>query len=118
MPHMHLETTADLPENADIPDILEALCGAISRQSTVDPSNVRAYHSFRSVWHMGQGAPPSFVHLTVFVHTGRDMEWRSQLADALMAVLNARLSASLEAHEVSVTIDVREMERVCYRRIG
>jgi 5-carboxymethyl-2-hydroxymuconate isomerase len=116
MPHLHLETTADLPENADIPDILAALVEALSEQETVESDRVRAYHSLRSNWVVGDGAPEGFAHLTIAAFEGRPPEWRSAVSKAMMVVLQERFAMSLEAHEVSVTVEVRQMERSSYLR--
>ena len=114
MPHIHLETTADLPENADVPDILEALVATISAQETVSPASIKAYHTLRSNWAMGEGAPAGFAHCSLMVLTGRPMELRRRMADAAMATLKEHFKMSLEAGEVSLTLEVREMERETY----
>ncbi len=117
MPHLHLETTADVVENADIPDILEALCAELCTNDSVESSKTRAYHTLRSVWYMGQGAPISFVHLTVSVLSGRDLSWRKQVGKGLMEVLRQRFEYSLGEKEVQITLDVREMEKETYLRV-
>jgi 5-carboxymethyl-2-hydroxymuconate isomerase len=116
MPHLYLETTADLPENADIPDILSALAEALSGLDTVKPDRVRVYHCLRSNWVMGKGGPAGFAHVTLAVFEGRSEEWRAGAAQALMTVLKKFFAASLEAKEVSVTVEVRQMEQASYLR--
>ena len=114
MPHIHLETTADLPENADVPDILEALVATIALQETVSAASIKAYHTLRSNWAMGEGAPEGFAHCTLMVLTGRSPELRRKMADATMATLREHFNMSLEASEVSLTLEVREMEAATY----
>ena len=116
MPHIHLETTADLPANADIPDILFELVQELCEADTVEPSSVRAFHSLRSNWVMGDGAPAGFAHVTVSAFTGRSLEWRQKVAIAMMKVVQERLAPSLEAREVVITVEIREMERESYLR--
>lgn len=114
MPHLHLETTADLPENANVPDILEAIVAELSTYETIQSPSIKAYHTLRSVWHMGEGAPPGFAHLTVAILTGRPMELRRRMAEGMLRVLREHLTMSLEADEVSVSVELREMERETY----
>ena len=114
MPHIHLETTADLPENADVPDILEALVAKLATQETVASESIKAYHTLRSNWAMGEGAPAGFAHCTLMVLTGRSPELRRRMAEAAMATLREHFKMSLEANEVSLTLEVREMERGTY----
>jgi 5-carboxymethyl-2-hydroxymuconate isomerase len=117
MPHLHLETTADLPENVDIPDILEALCSDLIRHPKVDSSKTRAYHTLRSVWYVGADARPGFVHLTVSILPGRDPEWKRQVGRSLLSVLDESFQSSVLAGETSITIELREMATEGYFRI-
>ncbi len=114
MPHLILETTADLPENAHVPDILEALATELATYKTVASDSIKAYHTLRSVWHMGSGGPPGFAHLTVSILSGRPLDLRRRIAEGMSRVLHEHLTESLEAGEVSVTVEVREMDRETY----
>lgn len=115
MPHIHLETTADLHENADVPDILEALVAELAKFDTVNPAKVKAYHTLRSVWVVGEGHPAGFAHCTVYILSGRPVEWRRQVGARLFEVLKEHLPLSREADEVGVTLEVREMDRETYQ---
>jgi len=117
MPHLILETTADLPENAHVPDILEALTLELAKFNTVKSASIKAYHTLRSVWFMGEGAPPGFAHVSVEVLNGRPLEWRKNVADSLLNVLREHFAESLANQEVYVTLELREMERETYVRI-
>jgi len=117
MPHIHLETTADLPENADVPEILTALVECLSRFETIDSKAVKAYHLLRSNWHMGTGAPPGFAHCTVAILEGRDLDLRKRIADAMYAVLKKSFEMSLDNQEVALTLEVREMDKETYRKL-
>jgi len=116
MPHIILETTADLFENAHIPDILEALVGALSKAETIDSKAVKAYHTLRSNWHMGEGAPPGFAHCTVGILEGRSLELRKSISDSLYGVLQREFKYSIENHEVSLTLELREFAKETYRK--
>lgn len=116
MPHIILETTADLPENAQVPDILEALTEELSSYETVTPSAIKAYHTLRSNWCMGAGGPPGFAHVTVAIMTGRPLELRKKIADGMWKVLREQFAESLGNEEVSLTLEVREMDADTYRK--
>lgn len=116
MPHIHLETTADLFENANIPDILEALVSRLCGFETIDSKAVKAYHLLRSNWHVGAGAPLGFAHCTVAILSGRPMELRKSIAEGMYAELKSHFSMSLESGEVAITLEVREMDRETYRK--
>lgn len=114
MPHIILETTADLPENGAVPDILEALVLELATYETVSSKSIKAYHTLRSVWCMGEGAPPGFAHCTVGVLAGRPVELRRRMAEGIVRVLREHFTESLEANEVSITVELREMDKETY----
>lgn len=116
MPHIRLDTTADLPENADIPEILSDLVEELARHETVEPRSIKAYHTLRATWVMGEGAPAGFVHCEVAVLTGRSLDVRKAIAEGMAQVLRHHFRMSLEAHEAGLTVEVREMERETYIR--
>lgn len=117
MPHLHLETTADLPENGAIPDILEALVAKLSEFESITSSAVKAYHTLRVNWAMGEGAAPGFAHLTIAILSGRPIELRKFIADGLWAELQAQFADSVAAGDAQLTLEVREMEPETYRKM-
>lgn len=116
MPHIMLETTADLVENDAIPDILEALVRRLGSFETIDPAAIKAYHRLRSVWVMGEGAPPGFAHCAVRVISGRDRELLVRIADGMMEEMRAQFATSVEARDAGLTLEVREFDRDLYRK--
>ncbi|MBC8065572.1 MAG: hypothetical protein H7Y17_12125 [Chlorobia bacterium] len=116
MPHIHLETTADLPENANIPDILEALVARLVGFETIQSASVKAYHSLRSNWQMGAGAPAGFCHCTVGIMSGRPLELRESISKGMFAELKSHFEMSLESGEVGITLELREMDRETYMK--
>src|SRR5438046_921430 len=116
MPHIILETTSDLPENANVPDILEALVSKLCTMETIDPTAVKAYHTLRMVWSMGEGAPPGFAHCAVAVVTGRDPALLNKISDGMYSVLKQQFAQSLEHGEVGITLELREMNKETYRK--
>jgi 5-carboxymethyl-2-hydroxymuconate isomerase len=117
MPHIHLETTSDLPENADIPDILEALVCELCKHDNVRSDSVKAYHSMRSNWVVGNGHPDGIAHCTVSILTGRPAELRQAISKAMAATLKKCFAESLDNGEVGLTLELREMDATTYQRI-
>jgi 5-carboxymethyl-2-hydroxymuconate isomerase len=116
MPHIILETTADLFENAHIPDILEGLVIKLCGYETIDSKAVKAYHTLRSNWHMGEGAPPGFAHCTVGILSGRPLELKQAIAKGMYEEMRSHFSMSLENNEVSLTLELREFEKETYQK--
>lgn len=116
VPHIHLQTTADLHENGDIPEILARLVEVLSGFETVSPAAVKAYHTLRPNWAVGEGHPEGFAHAEVMVLAGRPEELRVRIADGMFAALRDCFATGLEGGEVGVTLEVREMAAATYRK--
>lgn len=114
MPHIHLETTADLPENGNVPDILEALVARLATFETVASDQIKARHSLRSNWIMGEGAPAGFAHCSVSILDGRPLELRKRMGEGMYQVLCEQFAESMAAKEVAVSLEIREMNRDTY----
>lgn len=116
MPHIILETTADLQENAQVPDILEALVAKLSSYESIESKSIKAYHRLRSVWQMGAGAPEGFAHCTVLLLQGRPLALRKKISAGMFEVLRSQFTDALAANEVSVTLELREMDSETYHK--
>ncbi len=116
MPHLHLSTSADLVENVDVPEILDALVAELSSFESIAPSSVKAYHTLHTQWAMGEGAPDGFAHLEVRILGGREEAVRVEVADRMYAQLNALFERSLQSGEASLTLELREMDPAGYRK--
>ena len=116
MPHILLETSADVLENDRIPELLDALVAVLAAQDSVESSAIKARHGMRANWSMGAGAPAGFVHCEVRLITGRSPALRESIADAMFACLEELLHESLGRGEISLTLELREMQRETYRK--
>lgn len=118
MPHIRLFTSADLPENADLPEILHALAALVAETETVQPAKIKAYHQLLTNWTVGDGHPDGIAHCEVSVLAGREATWRAALAEQTLSKLRELFHASLEEGSVGLTVEVREMDAHGYRSAG
>jgi len=116
MPHIHLETTSDLEENAKLPDILEALTLALAAHETIPSKAIKSYHTLRSVWFMGEGAPAGFAHCEIAILNNRSLELRQAIATSLMTVMREEFAESLAAEAVYITLELREIDKDTYQK--
>lgn len=116
MPHIHLETTPWLltPERATL--VLKQLAARLATFETIESQAIKAYHSERTTYVTGEGAPRGFVHCTVAIQSGRPLELRKQIADGMYELLVEQLGRNRDLHQASITLEVREMDRETYRR--
>ncbi len=116
MPHIHLTTSADLVENVDVPEILAKLVAVLAAQESIEPKAIKAYHTLRSTWAMGEGAPHGFAHCEVAIVAGRSPELRRSIAEAMFAALTGCFAGSVESGEAGVTLELREMAKETYMK--
>lgn len=116
MPHIHLQTSADLHENGDIPEILQKLVETLCAFETMNPAAVKAYHTLRPNWVVGEGHPEGFAHAEVAVLSGRPEALRIQIADGMFEALRECFSTGLSNGEVGVSLELREMAAATYRK--
>ncbi len=112
MPHLQLEISRDVADHAPLSDALDRLVAVFSELETVDPASLKAYARVADHWAMGAGAPAGFASLTACVLAGRSDELRGHFAD----VLFAEMKALFGVHDSSITVEIREMDRITYRK--
>lgn len=116
MPHIHLITTADIAENPDNLDILERLVLKLSGFETVSSASIKAYHTLKNTWVMGEGNKPGFVHCEVAILTGRPLELKQKISQEMYAELKECFPISLENQDASFTLELREMDSETYQK--
>ncbi|WP_309709918.1 hypothetical protein [Armatimonas sp.] len=57
------------------------------------------------------------VQCQVSVLTGRPLELRQRIADEIINVLQNAFRVSIDEHEASITVEIREMERETFRKV-
>jgi 5-carboxymethyl-2-hydroxymuconate isomerase len=95
-------------------DVLYLLVDEFSRLETVDPKHLKGYLIRAEAFSGGEGAPVGCLHLEASVLEGRPIELRAKMADTLDAVLRYETTGTA----VAVTVEVREMVKDVYRRMG
>ena len=116
MPHIELKTTPNVGRSLDVPKLLSDLAETLASFETVTPAAIKAYHVPIGTWLMGEGAPRGFAQCTVSVLSGRPVELRCRMADALVGVMRQALSEAIRAGEASATLELREMDAETYRK--
>lgn len=116
MPHICLETTSDVVENQDIVDILQRLVDKLAEFDTIGPHAIKAYHSLRHTWIIGEGGPAGFIHCEVAILTGRAPDLKKQISDGMYAELIDCFARSHESKEAGITLELREMDKETYRK--
>jgi 5-carboxymethyl-2-hydroxymuconate isomerase len=116
MPHIILETTSDVVENQDIVDILEVLVAKLSSFESISPASIKAYHSLRHTWQIGEGGPHGFIHCEVAILSGRPEELVQTITDGMYQSLIEAFERSHQSGEAGITLELRQMDKATYRK--
>ncbi|KGA22394.1 5-carboxymethyl-2-hydroxymuconate Delta-isomerase [Pectobacterium brasiliense] len=108
MPHCIAEHSSDIDVNTLLPAIYH---GALeSGLFASDGSDIKvrslAYDSYTT-----GGVRASFIHVAIKVLSGRTQEQKSSLSNRVLQKIEA-----LELKNLSVTVEVIDMDRLCYAK--
>lgn len=115
MPFIQLVTSADLPENAQIPDILEDLVSAISACDGVTSREVTATHSLAVHWAKGSGCQSGLALATVLLEKEALESLIEPIATAVFDALTGCFLESLSTDVVRLGLEVRCGRSVAFR---
>ncbi|WP_234257299.1 5-carboxymethyl-2-hydroxymuconate Delta-isomerase [Pectobacterium sp. IFB5596] len=108
MPHCIAEHSSDIDVNALLPAIYHGALESGLFESDGSDIKVRsiAYEQYTT-----GGERASFIHVAIKVLSGRTGEQKSKLSDRVLHKIEA-----LGLKNLSVTIEVIDMERLCYAK--
>ncbi|GAB2903149.1 MULTISPECIES: 5-carboxymethyl-2-hydroxymuconate Delta-isomerase [Microvirgula] len=111
MPHLTLEHNLDLDARSLLLELNRTLIA--SGHFSADDIKSRAYRA--DVVCIGEDADIDFVHVTLFLLSGRSADERRALTAMLLDTLTQRL-ANRAGRALQMTVDAREMERALYAK--
>lgn len=115
MPHILLETSANLKAPPSHRTVFEDLHEAIRPMESVRVADLKSRAVRHENVYIGDGNPErSFVHLQVQLLTGRDQSVRHRLAKECMRILELHFGADVVGPLCQMSVEVREMERSTY----
>ncbi|HEY1096477.1 MAG TPA: hypothetical protein VGF14_04485 [Alphaproteobacteria bacterium] len=116
MPHAIIERSDNLVHDFiehDI-DLVDIIHGVMMEVGLFDLNAIKTREITYDNFMVGEkGQDGSFVHISIAILTGRTLEQRETLTSA---ILDATVEALKELEIDSITVEVREMEKVTYRK--
>mgnify|MGYP001189083585 CR=1 FL=1 len=111
MPTLKLFVSEGAIEQARADRMLERFCEVLSDFETVDPKTIKAGVVVMGPFLNNNPAKKGFLCLEACLLSGRPPELKARMADALKSVLDALAGDD----GLSLTVEIREMEREFYR---
>ncbi len=117
MPHLTLEYSDNLPAGLDLRGILERLNRVVAAEEAFLLTEVKGRAVPHGIFVVGAGDPKAvFVHLTVAILSGREVELRQRLSRQLLGTLREEFSLAYAERPCDLTVEIREMERASYAK--
>jgi len=110
MPHIELRVSPNLIGKADSQGLLGKLVARLAEFDTVSPAAIKGYHVNILNHTMGEGAPDGFIHVTASILSGRPVELRREMGQALHAIVKEEA----DKHAAGASVEVREMDKETY----
>ncbi len=116
MPHIKVDVSANAARPGRIKPLLADLAARLAEFDSIESKAVKAYLNVREHFAMNADGRPAFAHVEVALMKGRSAELRSQIADAMREIIVAEFAEKVSHDEISITVEIREMDAETYRR--
>lgn len=110
MPHIELRVSPNIVDQVDCRALLGHLVARLAEFETVNPAAIKGYQVTIPTYEMGEGAPNGFIHVTASILSGRPVELRCEMGQALHAIVNQEA----DMHAAGASVEIREMDKETY----
>ena len=111
MPHVVVEYSANLRTRADVPALLRRLHDTAIATGVFPPGGTRTRAAERTDYVIADGHPDNaFVHVTLRIGHGRDLDTRRRAAQQVFDALCAELAPAFDATPLAISFEVQEID--------
>ena len=114
MPHIKVNLSASVARPGRFKPFLAELANTLGSFESIEPAAVKAYLVVNDHFATTAEGPPGFAHIEVSLMRGRPLEMRQQIGAALRSILEAEFEEKVAHGEISLTVEVREMDPETY----
>ncbi|TEO11110.1 5-carboxymethyl-2-hydroxymuconate Delta-isomerase [Pseudomonas aeruginosa] len=118
MPHFIAEYTDNIEAEADLPGLFEKVHACLGASGVFPLGGIRSRGVRLDTWRMADGRHDyAFVHMTLKVGAGRDLETRRQVAEALFEVITAHFAELQARRLLALSFELTELDaKLNYKR--
>ena len=115
MPHAIIEYSANIEDEVLAADLSDRIHGTLIECGLFSAKDIKTRSYCAEDFMVGEkGQDGSFVHVTVSLFDGRTLEQKQDLSQK---VLDSLQEAEMEGVD-SISVDIRDITKACYRKIG
>ena len=110
MPHFIAEITDNIEAQADLSGLFEKVHATLGASGVFPLGGIRSRAVRLDTWRMADGKHDyAFVHMTLKVGHGRDLETRTQVAEQLFAVITEHFAALQAERLLALSFEMAEL---------
>ncbi len=118
MPHCILEYSNNISEQPNHSLILSQIHNALFSTGLFDFNDIKSRIIVHNEFYIGDGnTERAFVSLAVEILSGKDEDTKKRIAEDCLKVLETNFQDSIKAMKFSLTVQIREIDKVSYSRI-
>jgi len=115
MPHLTVEYCTELADDFAPRELLKVLNRTLIASGLFSATDIKSRAIALDTVLVGDGAPDRFIHIEVALLSGRPLDVRRQLAEALVNSAELELDDSVR-RPLQVSVEVRELDKDCYAK--
>lgn len=118
MPHFVLEYSDNIPGEVDFKEFFKRLHTLLVDVGPFKLSDIKSRAIRHQEFYVADGQESNaFVHLTLSIFKGRDLDIRQAVGEKLLAFLREEFALSLQKLNCSYTVEIREMDKETYFKL-
>jgi 5-carboxymethyl-2-hydroxymuconate isomerase len=118
MPHCILEFSDNLAGPLDLQALFAELHTALAEIEAFPVSDIKSRAVRHKEFYVGDGqADNAFVHVRLFLLSGRDISVRQRLGQICLRVVSQHLAAPLAQQKCQLSVELIEIDRSAYIKV-
>ena len=118
MPHLVLETSANVPDNPDLKRVLLDLHEALMASALFERKDLKSRAVRHDVFAVDDGAEDrAFVALSIAILDGRPDEVKAAVSEAALDVLIRAFPKLVAGGRGALSVEIRDLHRASYQRM-
>ncbi|MCY1294494.1 5-carboxymethyl-2-hydroxymuconate Delta-isomerase [compost metagenome] len=110
MPHFIVEYTHNIEAEADLPGLFEKVHACLGESGVFPLGGIRSRAMRLDTWRMADGRHDyAFVHMSLKVGAGRDLETRRKVAEELFEVITAHFAELQGRRLLALSFEMTEL---------
>ena len=118
MPQLTLEYTDNIQQKVDFSEVFREMHAVLFDVGGIPLENCKSRAIKRSDYFIGKGeSDGAFIHIDMAFLAGRPLELKQEIGRRVLQILEKCYSPFLSAHNLQITVEIRELARELYFKI-